>query len=122
MVRRLKGQSVAEYAVVFAVVIAALIAMRFYIIRGIQGRYYETVHGMGDHYAAGNTVYKYTSQQLDRMETYETFGGTWNSALGFVPQQGVSGYYIMKPSEFKRSAVGADAENIAVPFDSENLY
>ncbi|MDP1853274.1 MAG: hypothetical protein Q8L26_03600 [Candidatus Omnitrophota bacterium] len=46
MFRKIKGQSTAEYAIVIAIVIGALIAMQVYIKRGLQGRYHDATRYM----------------------------------------------------------------------------
>lgn len=40
---RLSGQSIGEYAVCLAVVLAALLSMQVYVKRGLQGRYKDVV-------------------------------------------------------------------------------
>ena len=52
-----KGQSVVEYAVMVAVVIAALIALNIFIKRGFMGRYrsYGEQAGTQFSFASGNT-------------------------------------------------------------------
>ena len=44
MLRRRKGQSTAEYAIVIGLVIAAAVAMQVYVKRGIQGRIRDAVN------------------------------------------------------------------------------
>ena len=48
MLNKLKGQSTAEYAILIAVVIGALIAMQTYVKRGLQGRLKDGVDMMAD--------------------------------------------------------------------------
>ncbi len=48
MLIKLKGQSTAEYAILIAVVIGALIAMQTYVKRGLQGRLKDGVDVMVD--------------------------------------------------------------------------
>ncbi|MDP8265176.1 MAG: hypothetical protein P9M12_06855 [Candidatus Aceula lacicola] len=47
---RKKGQTFLEFVVLFIVIIAALIAMRAYIQRGVQGKWKETIDSMGKQY------------------------------------------------------------------------
>lgn len=55
--RRNKSQTFAEYALLIAVTAGALIAMRVYVIRGVQQKYRESadVFGQGEQYASGRT-------------------------------------------------------------------
>lgn len=46
-----RGQSMVEYTVVIACVVAALVTMQFYIKRAIQGRLRETADTIGEQYA-----------------------------------------------------------------------
>ncbi|MCP3685697.1 MAG: hypothetical protein GY861_23875 [bacterium] len=55
--RKIKGQSTVEYAVLIAIVIAALISIQMYIKRGVQGRLKSAADDIGDQYSTGNTNY-----------------------------------------------------------------
>lgn len=48
--RKKTGQSILEYTTLVVIVIGALIAMTFYMKRGIQGRWKDTIDSMGDQY------------------------------------------------------------------------
>jgi len=50
-----KGQNTLEYAIVIAVIVAALIAMQSYIKRGIQGRMKQSTDDIGQQYSPQNT-------------------------------------------------------------------
>lgn len=50
-----KGQNTMEYAIIIAVIVAALIAMQNYIKRGIQGRMKQSSDDIGDQFSAQNT-------------------------------------------------------------------
>lgn len=56
--RRNKSQTFAEYALLIAVMAGALIAMRVYVVRGVQQKYRESadVFGQGEQYASGRTL------------------------------------------------------------------
>jgi hypothetical protein len=58
MLRRIKGQSTAEYAVVIGLVIAAAVAMQVYVKRGIQGKVKDAV----DYTDTSDTVTGKTAQ------------------------------------------------------------
>ncbi len=61
MLRRLsnrKGQNAAEYVIVFALVIAAAVAMQTYVKRGLQGRMKDAT----DHIATGTSELGTTTQ------------------------------------------------------------
>ncbi len=53
--RKMKGQSTLEYAVLVIIVIGALLSIQIYIKRGIQGRMRSAADDIGDQYSAGNT-------------------------------------------------------------------
>jgi hypothetical protein len=54
--RMRRAQSTVEYALVIACVIAALLAMRAYVARGIQGRLRSEADQLGQQYAPGRTT------------------------------------------------------------------
>lgn len=55
-----KAQSTLEYAVLIACIAAALVAMRIYIKRGIQGRVKDAADQIGEQYSAKTTTSKLT--------------------------------------------------------------
>lgn len=58
------GQSITEYAVLMAVVAAALIAMQVYIKRGIQGKIRDLADQISSRaYEPGRTISNYTTNQ-----------------------------------------------------------
>lgn len=59
---RNKGQSTLEYALVIAVIVAALIAMQTYIKRGFQGKLKSASDDMGEQFSPGASTYDYTTQ------------------------------------------------------------
>jgi Flp pilus assembly pilin Flp len=46
-----KGQNTLEYAIIIAVIVAALIAMNAYIKRGVQGRLKSATNDIGDQFS-----------------------------------------------------------------------
>ncbi len=103
MLRKQKGQSTLEYALIIVVVIAALLAINAYMKRGIQGKLRESIDEVGEQYSAGNTTSNYTIKQEGEMKTKEEFG---------VEAQGVSTYNITQAANITRSATGADKEQV----------
>jgi len=61
MLKRRKGQSTLEYAVIIAVVVGALLAMQIYMKRGVQGRLRGAADDIGKQFDAGLTSVNYTS-------------------------------------------------------------
>ena len=53
--RKMKGQSTLEYAVLVIIVIGALLSIQVYIKRGLQGRLRSAADDIGDQYSQGNT-------------------------------------------------------------------
>ena len=64
MFRRLhnrRGQSTLEYAILIAVIVAALLAMQTYMKRGYQGKLRENADNIGEQFTPENTLYSYTT-------------------------------------------------------------
>jgi hypothetical protein len=120
MLRRLKGQSTLEYAMIIAVVVGALLLMQNYMKRGVQGKLRESTDEIGAQYSAGNITSKYTIEQTGEMKTKETFGLAAED--GKTAAQGVSYYKVVTPAEVKRSAKGDDAEKINKKLSEETLF
>lgn len=57
---RKKGQSTLEYAVVIAVVVAALVIMQMYVRRGFQGRLRQSADDIGEQFAPGAITYDWS--------------------------------------------------------------
>jgi Flp pilus assembly pilin Flp len=55
------GQSTLEYALVIAVIVAALVAMQTYIKRGVQGKLKANTDEVGEQFSAGASTYDYTT-------------------------------------------------------------
>ncbi|MBM3244956.1 MAG: hypothetical protein FJZ15_04095 [Candidatus Omnitrophica bacterium] len=51
-----RGQSTLEYAVIIAIVVAALIAMQAYMKRGLQGKLRSASDDIGEQYSPGRTT------------------------------------------------------------------
>ena len=123
MLKRLKGQSTLEYALIIAVIVGALLAMQVYFKRGVQGKLREATDDIGGQYSAGNVTAKYITQQDTDKVTKESFGTT---AIG---GEGVSKTEVVTAAEVTTSAkdVGEEkgAEKITKTFrqelDSEGL-
>ncbi|MBU1998950.1 MAG: hypothetical protein KKE64_05590 [Candidatus Omnitrophica bacterium] len=66
-----RGQSLLEYAILFAVILSALLIMQFYIKRGYQGRLKQSADSVGQQYAPGHTTSKIvtTSSSTTRTTT-----------------------------------------------------
>ena len=69
--RKMKGQSTLEYAVLIIIVIGALLSIQVYIKRGVQGRLKSAADDIGEQYSPGNT--NYTSVTIVKSNTIETF-------------------------------------------------
>ncbi len=109
MIKRTKGQSTLEYALIIAVVVGALLAMQVYFKRGVQGKLREATDDIGGQYSAGNVTSKYvTSQSTDKI-TKEQVGVT----------EGVTRTEVVTPAEVTTSATGTDAEKITKSFQDE---
>jgi len=79
-----KGQTFLEFAVLFIVLVGALLAMQKYIKRGVQGKWKESIDGMGKQYdPAGNmtTSWDMSSNAETNVEVISVPGGqrTWRT-------------------------------------------
>ena len=80
LLRKIKGQSTLEYAILIIIIIGALLSIQFYIKRGLQGRLRQASDDIGDQYSPGNTnVTRNTTTVSNSTETYIT--GVQNSVL-----------------------------------------
>ncbi len=80
LLRKMKGQSTLEYALLIIIIIGALLAIQVYIKRGIQGRLKQASDDIGDQYSPGNTnIYKRTVTGSSTKETF--ISGVTNSVL-----------------------------------------
>ena len=70
MLIKLRGQSTAEYAILIAVVIGALIAMQTYVKRGLQGRVKDGVDMLADETSDLGTTEQYEPYYMDSDMTF----------------------------------------------------
>jgi len=69
--RKMKGQSTLEYAVLVIIVIGALLSIQVYIKRGIQGRMKTAADDIGEQYSGGNTnVFKRVTTNSHTQEDF----------------------------------------------------
>ena len=65
-----KGQSILEYAILFALVVAALAIMSFYIKRAYQGRLKQGSDEISTQYSPGHTTSLVTTVTESTSKTY----------------------------------------------------
>lgn len=53
--RKLKGQSTMEFAILIIIIIGALLTIQVYIKRGYQGRLKQAADDIGEQFSPGNT-------------------------------------------------------------------
>lgn len=75
-----RGQSVIEYSLLIMLLIAAYLSMQMYIKRGIQGRWKDTIDGLGEQYDPTDTVSNVRHTLLSNSVTDITIR---NDAQGF---------------------------------------
>lgn len=76
MLRKRKGQSTLEYAVIIAVVVAALIAMQAYFKRGVQGKIKQASDDIGEQFSPGRTTANtVTTSNVSSTENVSVSGG-----------------------------------------------
>ncbi len=56
MIKKVKAQSILEYAMVIVCIAGALLAMQIYVKRSIQGRVRNAADEVGEQYSAKNTT------------------------------------------------------------------
>lgn len=110
-----RGQSTVEYALIIAVVLGGLLAMEYYIKRGLEGKMRESADSIGDQFSAENTTYKYTTRQITPQKAIEAQGFSSAdmdviAATGGTKAQGVSYYEVTDAGKTERSATGIGAE------------
>lgn len=94
-----RGQSTVEYAVVFAVVAAALLAMQVYIKRGAQGRLKDASDQLGAQFAPlSYTSEADVSSQVTRNEVTETSGQSTSTIVDAETQAREGGEEHIKAS------------------------
>ena len=79
-----KGQTSVEYAVVLIIVIGSLLAIQNYMKRGLQGRWKDTVDGLGDQYDPKTAI---TDVRHTLDSTTNTTIVTLDSAGGYTTQR-----------------------------------
>ena len=69
--RKMKGQSTLEYAVLIIIIIGALLSIQVYVKRAVQGRMRSSADDIGEQYSDGNQ--NYTKTSASHSETEDTF-------------------------------------------------
>ena len=69
--RKIKGQSTLEYAVLIIIIIGALLSIQVYIKRGVQGRLKSAADDVGEQFSVGNQNYLKTTKSHSK--TSDTF-------------------------------------------------
>lgn len=119
MRRGIKGQSIFEYAMILAIVVASLVTMKIYMKRAIEGRIRGSMDEIGELYSPLCVTSKFTTEQMSDTVERELFGlGPGNSV-----DIGVSINEVLTPSQVVRSTAGAaDKEVIAIDFKNDPLF
>lgn len=86
-----KGQTLLEFAVLFIVLVGALFAMQKYIKRGVQGKWKESIDGMGKQYdPSGNmettwTLYSNSETNVDIIPEPQGYR-TWRTDISNISE------------------------------------
>ncbi|MFQ5680495.1 MAG: hypothetical protein ACE5GG_00345 [Candidatus Omnitrophota bacterium] len=108
-----KAQSIAEYAVVIAVISAALLAMQTYVKRGLQGRLRNMAQQISPRqYERSRTESDYTTtrsftqvEKFDRGDSYVYMGAKSDNdnqgEIGAAETTTRTGYSIVQPEKWK---------------------
>jgi len=73
-----RGQIALEYAILIAVAIAAILAMKIYMQRSVQGRLRESADELGMQFSPSQASFSRTTTTTDS-QTVEYFGRTFSS-------------------------------------------
>ncbi|HOW35290.1 MAG TPA: hypothetical protein PL155_02590 [Candidatus Omnitrophota bacterium] len=69
--KKSRGQSTVEYAILIIIIIGALISIQIYIKRGIQGRFKDSADNIGEQYSTMETfMNKVTRTSSSTRETF----------------------------------------------------
>lgn len=115
----IKGQSIFEYAVILAIVVASLITMRIYVKRAIEGRLRASTDEIGELYSPLCVTSKFITTQKSEIKEIELYGLNPRTNLEEI---GTSVTEVQTPSEIERRATGVDKETITIDFKNEALF
>jgi hypothetical protein len=90
MIKRRKGQSTLEYALIIAVVVGALLAMQIYMKRGMEGRMRKASDDIGKQFDANATYVQHTTTKSGTT-VEETSAGATTVYSGGAPTGGAQG-------------------------------
>ena len=69
--KKIRGQSTMEYAILIIIIIGALLSIQVYIKRGVQGRLKSAADDIGEQFSPGNT--RSTVSTNSRSSTNDTY-------------------------------------------------
>ena len=79
--KKAKGQSTMEYAILIIIIIGALLTIQVYIKRGIQGRLKSATDDIGEQFSPGNTNARLTTISHSRTQDSSNAGITRSELL-----------------------------------------
>ncbi len=82
MLRKIRGQSILEYAMIIAVVVGALLAIQIYMKRGLQGRLRESSDQIGEQFDADKTEINRTTTHTGTTTQTVASGQTTSTTTG----------------------------------------
>ena len=72
--RKKKGQSMLEYAILMGVIIAVIVALQVYVRRAVQGKFKDSADSIGDQFSTREAYTVQTIQQSARKDQTLGFG------------------------------------------------
>lgn len=87
MLRNRTAQSTLEYAVIIAVVVAALLAIQIYMKRGVQGKLRESTDQVGEQFDIEKTNIDMTTERAGKTVQTQTTGGVSQTDYTGVSQK-----------------------------------
>lgn len=82
--RKIKGQSTMEYAILIIIIIGALVSIQVYIKRGVQGRLKSAADDIGEQFSPGNTNARISTVSFSN--TRETFVNGVTKSIVLSPE------------------------------------
>lgn len=102
-----RGQSTLEYAVIIAVVVAALLAMQIYMKRGVEGKLRDSTDQIGDQFDAETTSFDSTTSRTSKTVQITTGGATTSLTGAALPGGAVIEGFPETRTETGSETVGA---------------
>lgn len=125
-----KGQSILEYGLLLAIVVAVLVAIQLYVKRSVQGRFKQSADQIGEQFTTGTA---YTSQVISQSARREVTDPSMAAAKGWtnsevqatnaIPTAATEPYsgYEATKTDYVVQSIGAGTKGTHGTFDSGKI-